>query len=176
MAASAVVPSPSTIATDRLGFFRWGRIAGKVLVTTDGGDWVFLSEREFAELLAGEIREGHSRFAQLQAGGFLRDGLDLEALAPRLARAVHPGVPGPALHVGAVARRAGGGDTALAADAGMDLDSKTADRIVEVALETTSPSVSFELQGHGGEPLLNADGVRQLVEFARATNKRAAGK
>src|SRR5262249_26964824 len=176
MAGSGVVPSPSTIATDRLGFLRWGRIAGKVLVTTDGGDWVFLSEREFADLLAGEIREGHSRFAQLQAGGFLRDGLDLDALATRLARRVRHVAHGPALHVVTMTRRADGGDTALAADARMELDPKTADRIVEVALATTSPSVSFELQGHGGEPLLNADGVRQLVEFARATNKRAAGK
>jgi sulfatase maturation enzyme AslB (radical SAM superfamily) len=58
----------------------------------------------------------------------------------------------------------------------MDLDRKTAERIVEVALQSTSPSVWFELQGHAGEPLLNADGVRHLVEFARATNKRAAGK
>jgi hypothetical protein len=63
---------PSTIAADQLGFFRWGRVAEKVLITTDGGDWVFLSEPEFAQLLAGEILEGHPRFAELQAGGFLR--------------------------------------------------------------------------------------------------------
>ena len=58
-------PSPSTIAVDRLGFFRWGRVAGKVLITTDGGDWAFLSEPEFAALLAGDIREGHPRWAEL---------------------------------------------------------------------------------------------------------------
>ena len=58
----------------------------------------------------------------------------------------------------------------------MDLDRETAERIVEVALQSRSPSVSFALQAHGGEPLLNADGIRHLVEFARATNARAAGK
>ena len=177
MAAGAVVPSPPTLAADQLGFFRWGRIAGKVLVTTDGGDWVFLSEPEFAELLAGEIRDGHPRFAQLQTGGFLREGLDLDALATRLARRIQHVARGPELHVVTMTRRGDGRDAPSAApDARTDLDRETAEKIVEVALQSTSPSVSFQLQGHAGEPLLNVDGVRHLVEFARATNKRAAGK
>src|SRR6185436_20708055 len=95
------------LAADRLGFFRWGRIAGKVLVTTDGGDWVFLSEPEFAQLLAGEITEGHPRFAQLQTGGFLRDGLDLDALATRIARRVGHVARGPERHVVTMTRRGG---------------------------------------------------------------------
>jgi uncharacterized protein len=176
MAAGAVMPSPPTVAADRLGFFRWGRIAGKVLATTDGGDWVFLSEPEFAELLAGEIKQGHPRFAELQAAGFLLEGLDLDALASRLAPRIRHVTRGPELHVVTMTRSAGGRDARSAApEARVDLDQKTAERIVEVALQTTSPSVSFELQGDG-EPLLNVDGVRHLVEFARATNKRAAGK
>lgn len=178
MTASLVAPLPSSIAADRLGFFRWGRVAGNVLVTTDGGDWVFLSEPEFAQLLAGEITEGHPRFAQLRAGGFLRDGLDLDALATRLARRVGHIARGPELHVVTMTRRSDGGHGAPSAapDARTDLDRRTAERIVDVALQSTSPSVSFELQGHAGEPLLNVDGVRHLVEFARATNERAAGK
>jgi His-Xaa-Ser system radical SAM maturase HxsB len=177
VSAGAVLPSPPTIAAEQLGFFRWGRIAGKVLVTTDGGDWVFLSEPEFAQLLAGEITEGHPRFAQLQTGGFLREGLDLDALASRLGRRVGHVARGPEVHVVTMTRRVDGRDAPSAApDARMDLDRSTAERIVEVALQSTSPSVSFELRGHAGEPLLNVDGVRHLVEFARATNERAAGK
>src|SRR6185295_14391584 len=99
MPVDGMRPDPSTIAADRLGFFRWGRVAGKVLITTDGGDWVFLDEPEFAALLAGEIGEGHARFAQLQAGGFLREGLDLDALATRLARRVRHVARGPELAV-----------------------------------------------------------------------------
>jgi len=175
--AGSAAPSPSTIATDQLGFFRWGRVAERVLITTDGGDWVFLSEPEFAQLLAGEIMKGHPRFAELQAGGFLRDGLDLDALASRFARRVRHVANGPERHVVTVTRRADGHDTPSAArDARMDLDRKTAERIVEVALQTTSPTVSFELQGHAGEPLINVGGVRHLVEFAQAANKRAVGK
>src|SRR6185369_11596378 len=62
------------------------------------------------------------------------------------------------------------------AGARVDVDRETAERIVEVALQSRSPSVAFELQAHNGEPLVHVDGVRHLVEFARATNARAAGK
>jgi uncharacterized protein len=173
VSAGSAVPSPPTVAADRLGFFRWGRIADAVLITTDGGDWAFLSEPEFAQLLAGEITEGHPRFGQLQTGGFLRDGLDLDALASRVALRVGHVARGPELHVVTMTGR----DAASTApDARTDLGRETAERIVEVALQSTSPSISFELQGHAGEPLVNVDGVRHLVEFAQATNKHAAGK
>lgn len=177
MSIGGVAPTPSAIAADQLGFFRWGRVAEKILITADGGDWMFLSDPEFAQLLAGEITAGHPRFAELQAGGFLREGLDLDALASRLGRRVRHVANGPARHVVTVTRRADGRDAPESAgDARMDLDRETAERIVEVALQTTSPTVSFELQAHAREPLINVAGVRHLVEFARATNERAAGK
>ena len=177
MPAGGITPSPSTVATDQLGFFRWGRIAGKVLLTTDGGDWAFLTEPEFAQLLAGEVTEGHPRFAELQRGGFLRAGLDVDALARRLARRVGHVARGPELHVVTMSRRAAGQVASSAAPtACTDLDRGTAERIVELALQSRSPSVSFELQAHAGEPLVDADGVRHLVEFAQTTNARAAGK
>ena len=174
MSAGPGVPVPSTVRPDQLGFFRWGRVAGKVLVTTDGGDWSFLTDAEFAALLAGEVAAGHPRFAQLQSQGVLREGVDLDALATRLARRLRHVTHGPDRHVITVTRRAADRD---AADEGrMDLGRPTAERIVELALQSTSPSLAFELQGEAGEPLFNVDGVRHLVEFARATNQRAAGK
>lgn len=166
---------PSSVAVERLGFFRWGRVAGKVLVTTDGGDWALLGEAELAELLAGEITAGHPRFAALQAGGFLHDGLDLDALASRLARRVGHVARGPERHVVTMTTR-GAAPGGAAPDAVVDIGRDTTERIVDVALQTTSPSVFFELEADGGEPLLNADGVRHLVEYARTTNERAAGK
>src|SRR6185369_17350014 len=115
MTAGAERSLPSTIAVDQLGFFRWGRIAGKILITTDAGDWAFMTEPEFAQLLAGEITEGHPRFAELQRGGFLRAGLDLDALASRLARRVGHVGRGPELHVVTMSRHSAGLDSAAAA-------------------------------------------------------------
>jgi sulfatase maturation enzyme AslB (radical SAM superfamily) len=175
MPAAGGVPSPPTVATDALAFFRFGRIAGKVVITTDAGDWAFLSEPEFAQLLAGEIADGHPRFAALQSGGFLRQGLDLDALAQRLARRVGHVARGPERHVVTMTRRSTG-PTSAAPGARLDLDRATAERIVEVALQSNSPSVTFEFQALAGEPLLNLDGIRHFVAFARTTNERAAGK
>ncbi len=171
MTASGPAPSTATLATEQLGFFRFGRVAGKILVTTDGGDWAFLTEAELAQLLAGEITEGHPRFTELQSGGFLRAGLDLDALAKRLAPRIGHIARGPELHVVTMCRAA-----SATPGARVDLGRETAERIVEVALQSSSPSVAFELQAEAGEPLRNADGVRHLVEFARTTNERAAGK
>jgi len=161
-----VAPSLATAAVDQLGFFRWGRVAGRVLITTDAGDWAFLSDAEFAALLAGEIREGHPRWAALRAAGFLRDGLDLDALASRLAPRLRHVARGPERHVVTITGR----------DGEPALDRGTAAQIVDVALQSSSPTLSFELHGQAGEPLVDVERVRHFVEHARATNQRAAGK
>ncbi len=178
MTASFAAPLPPSIAFERLGFFRWGRIADKILVTTDGGDWAFLSEPEFVALLGGEITDGHPRFAELRAGGFLRDGFDLDALASRLARRVGHVARGPDHHIVTITRRREHDAATPSASPAVrvDLERATAERIVDTALQSASPSVSFDLQARGGEPLLDLDGVRHFVEFARTTNERAAGK
>ncbi|MCC6848746.1 MAG: hypothetical protein IT294_09610 [Deltaproteobacteria bacterium] len=153
---------------DHLGFFRFGRVAGKVLITTDGGAWAFLSEPELAQLLAGDVAAGHPRFAELQRGGFLRAGLDLDALAKKLARRIGHVARGPERHVVTISRRTGGKDVGL--------DRGTAERIVDVAFQSRSPSVSFEIRADGGEPLLDIEAVRHLVDFARGSSARTAGK
>lgn len=174
MTAAETTPAPPTVAVDQLGYFRFGRVAGKVLLTTDAGDWAFLTEPEFAQLLAGEVTESHPRFAELQKNGFLRANLDLDALAARFAPRVAHVARGPERHVVTMSRR--GAAHAARPDAGADLDRATAERIVDVALQSRSPAASFELHARAGEPLVNIDVVRHLVEYARTTNARAAGK
>ena len=44
MEQRSITVSPPHLAAERLGFFRWGRIAGKVLVTNDAGEWAFLTD------------------------------------------------------------------------------------------------------------------------------------
>jgi His-Xaa-Ser system radical SAM maturase HxsB len=168
-----------TLAADDLGFFRWGRIAGKVLLTNDAGEWAFLSEQEFDDLLAGRIGEGHARFDEFQRKGFVRDGWDLDAFATRVAQRNRHVRRGPHLHVLCLTQRAAnsaGGPSAAAGQGGDDMSRETGEQIVELALQTMSLTVTFEFRAVGGEPLLNLDVLRQVVEFARARNRQAAGK
>lgn len=166
------------LAADSLGFFRWGRIGGRVLVTNDAGDWTFLGEAEFDDLLGGRIAEAHPRFEELQRKGFLRDGLDLDALAARLAQRSRHVRRGPHLHVVTLTLRSGrsAANGQIDEGAAADMSAETAERIVDLALQGGSPAMTFELQGQGGEPLLNFAVLRHLVEYAQERNRRSDGK
>lgn len=156
------------ITPDSLGFFRWGIVADKVLITNDAGDWIFLDQGELDELLAGRVTPEHARFAEYQQKGLLRDGLDLDAFSARMARRNRHIRRGPHLHVVNLIGTAAGANTAMSA--------ATATKIVDFALKGTSPALTFELQAVGGEPLRNFATLRQLVETAEERNKRDTGK
>lgn len=158
---------------DHLGFFRWGRVGGKVLVTNDAADWAFLTEAEFSDLLAGRVADGHPRFEDLQRKGFLRDGLDLDGLAARVAERNRHVRRGLHVHVVTLTQQS---DPAAPEGRSGDLSRETAERIVALALQSASPAVTFELQGHTGEPLRNFDVLRHLVEVAQTHNARTTGK
>ena len=170
-ARSLTVPALE-LAADDLGFFRFGRVAGRVLVTNDAGDWAFLSEAEFADLLAGRVGDGHPRFAELQRKGMLRDGLDVDALAARVAQRNRHVRRGAYVHVVTLTRRGPGAP----ADDALDMSAETAELVAEFALQSMSPALTIELQAQGGEPLLNADALRRFVEVAQLRNKRSTGK
>lgn len=178
MAACTLTLPAMPLAEEGLGFFRWGRVAGRILVTTDAGDWAFLDDAEFADLLAGRITAEHARFAELQAKGVLRDGLDLDALAARMAQRSRHLRRTAFLHVVTLTlRRAPGGGNGGGADAAaLDMSRETAEAVVDCALQSTSPALRFDLQGEGGEALLNFDVLCHLVETARTRNKRSTGK
>ena len=163
------VPLPEReIAADTLGFFRWGDVAGGVLVTNDAGDWAFLSQDEFDDLLAGRVAAEHPRFEEFQKKGLVREGLDLDALAARLAQRNRHIRRGPHLHVVHLI------GSATDSDRPMTLETATA--IVDFALKGTSPSITFEIQARGGEPLENLATLQHLIEAARERNKRDTGK
>jgi hypothetical protein len=168
--------TPIEIAADSLGFFRWGRAAGGVLVSNDAGDWALLSEGEFADVLAGRVVEGHPRFADLQRKGIVRDGLDVDALTARVAQRNRHMRRGPYVHVVTVTRRGPTASANGAEAAGADMSAETAERVVEFALQSTSPALTFEIQGEHGEPLHNFEAISHLVETAQTRCKRTVGK
>ncbi len=177
MEQRSITVSPPHLAAERLGFFRWGRIAGKVLVTNDAGEWAFLTDTEFKDLLAGAISDGHSRFEELQHKGFLRDGMDLDALSARVARRNHHVRRGPHLHIAVLTLRCNMTcaycqvSRETTDKTGVDMTPETAEKVVDLALQSSSPAITFEFQG--GEPLLNFDVLRHMVEVGRSRGERA---
>ncbi|HYD50922.1 MAG TPA: hypothetical protein VEB21_21375 [Terriglobales bacterium] len=164
MEQRSVAASPIELADEQLAFFRWGRAGGKVAITNDAGDWALLSEAELADLLAGRISDSQPRFAELQRKGFLRDGLDVDGLVQRIARRNRHISRGPHLHVLTLDGPSG------------PMAHEVLERIVDLALESASQSLTFDLQASTGEPLRQWDLVRAAVETARSRNQQSAGK
>ena len=87
------------VAAEKLGFFRYGRIGERVLLTNDAGEWHALSDEDFRAFLAGTVDADHPQYAGLQEKGFLRSDLDVEHLAEKVRTKKKFLGLGPHLHV-----------------------------------------------------------------------------
>ena len=151
-------------------FFRFREVAGRVVVTNYEGNFLILQPDEFARFARGDLESGSELHTRLRDGNFLRDEYDVpkavEAYRARR-RFVHYG---PNLHLMVVTLRCN--ETCAYCHASRaDLDAvhtdmtrETAERIVDIALRTTSPTLTIEFQG--GEPLVNFPVVQHTIEYA----------
>lgn len=165
--------------TEKLGFFRWGSIAGRMLLTTDAGDWLFLEPDEFNDLLEGRIHPEHPKHDQLRSAGILREGLNLDSFSGQMARRLQHVGRGPHLHILVLTLRCNQtcsychASRRPAVQEGVDMSVETAEKVVDMALQSTSPALTFEFQG--GEPLLNFAVLQHVVEYAK-NRSREVGK
>lgn len=162
MERNSVTITTPEVAADELSFLRWGRIGDGILITNDAGDWAVLSEAEFNDLVEGRVVDGHACFRDLQGKGFLRDGLDLDALAARIARRHRHVRRGPHVHVVNLISRTGGSGTPI------KMNRETAEQVVALAMQSGSPTLQFEIQADGGEPLQNYETLCLFVDYAKA--------
>jgi uncharacterized protein len=159
--------------------FRYREVGGDVLLTNMLGDWVFVTKDEFSAMAKGEVSPGSALYDKLAAKNFVRDKVDVAKAAERFAYKKRFLSYGPNLHVMVVTLRCNESCVYChAARADMDqvhtdMSKETAEKAVELALQTTSPGVTIEFQG--GEPLVNFPVVKHIIEYALAKN-RAYGK
>ena len=163
----------------RLVPLRSRRIGDDVLLTSHFGDWVFVSQDEFRDLLAGKLDEGSELERRLAERNFLSDSVDTAKLAQRAREKKRFLNFGPNLHVVVVTLRCN--ETCVychASRAGMDevqtdMSKETAEKTVDLILRSTSPRLTIEFQG--GEPLVNFPVIQHIIEYALEKN-RAYGK
>ena len=159
-------------------FFRFRRIgADKTLITNLEGRWLVLSDEEFGRYATGAVEEGSELHRKLADHNFLRATYD-EAKAREMiaARKRFLGY-GPNLHVFVVTLRCN--ETCVychASRADMDavdtdMSKETAEKAVDLVFQTTSPGVTIEFQG--GEPLVNFEVVKHIIEYAKQKNETA---
>jgi His-Xaa-Ser system radical SAM maturase HxsB len=163
------------VAPEHLGPFRWGRVAGGILLTNDAGEWQHLAEPDFRALLQGQLGAEHPKWPELQAKGFLRSDLDLEELARKIRRKRRYLGAGPHLAVVITTLRCNQSCQYCHASrtdmdrTDTDMSLETARMVVDHAMRTPSPYLCFEYQG--GEPTVNFDVIKFCVEYSRERNK-----
>ena len=163
------------LATDKVAHFRFGDVAGKKLVTNDAGHWHMLQANDFAKLLAGEIDPAHPQFRALSEKGFLRDGFDVDRFGAEMGRKKKFVGQGPHLHIVITTLRCN--QTCKYCHASRtnmdrvdtDMSLETAKQVVDHAMQSPSPYINFEFQG--GEPTVNMEALKFIVEYSREKNK-----
>jgi His-Xaa-Ser system radical SAM maturase HxsB len=161
---------------DKLGPFRFGRIDGQVLLTSDVGEYHWLTEEDFAHFLAGRLDAEHPEFAGLQEKGFVRVQMDLDAMSRKLARKRAFLGMGPHLHVMITTLRCNQSCSYCHASrtdmdrVDTDMSLATAKQAVDFAMKSPNPYLNFEFQG--GEPTVNFDVIQFVVEYSREKNRQ----
>jgi len=160
---------------ETLGYFRWGRVGGKGLLTNDAGEWLLLDEPDLQALLAGKLGAEHPRYEELRARGMLREDLDAEALALKVRRKRRYLGAGPHLAVVITTLRCNQSCAYCHASrtdmsrTETDMSLATARKVVDHALRSPSPYLCFEYQG--GEPTVNMDVIKFCVDYSREKNR-----
>lgn len=155
--------------------YRAGKFGDKYFVTTDHGSYCVLSEKEFKRLKQNKIE------------GKLKDKLEEKEIilnetnlgeAIRLIRNRNNFLfSGTSLHIIVVTLRCNmkciycHASSKAVDKKEFDMDKETAKKTVDFIFQTPSKSITIEFQG--GEPLLNWEVVKYVIEYAQEKNKIA---
>lgn len=160
-------------------FIRFRQLGEKVVVTNLEGGWIVLDSHELDAFRRGDLQPGDELHARLSAGNFLRETHDHDRAVDGVRRRTSFLGAGPNLHIFVLTLRCNQtcvychASRAPMSASHTDMSLETAERAVDMALSTTSPSVTIEFQG--GEPLVAFDTLTHVVDYATERN-RALGK
>lgn len=171
---------PALAELDRRGpaFFRFREVGEHVVVTNLEGDWLVLRPDEFRAFATGRVDPASDLHARLSAHNFLQSEYDVARAVERMRLRKSFLHHGPNLHLFVVTLRCN--ETCVYCHASRadldrvdtDMSRETAEKCVDLVLQSTSPSVTIEFQG--GEPLVNFPVVQHVVEYAREKNRARA--
>jgi len=164
-----------------LNQFYFDKLGDGYLLTNDFGSYAFLSLEDFRSLLEGKLDEKADLYQDLRKKGFIRR--DLSEYGPLVAqyqKCKGSLFSGPGLHIVVVTERCNQNCIYCQAsakgmkDSSLDMDKETAQKTVDRILEATSPVITIEFQG--GEPLVNWEVVKFIVEYAKKEAKKIGKK
>lgn len=165
----------------RLLPFRFERKGEDVLMVNDVGKYHFIAGQVFDRFCTYEFESSASEYLDLESGGFSyreHPAQVIEWLATRYRTKKRHLFDFTALHMFVVTQRCNQRcaychASSVVGEKGSDLDMsiETARRSVEMTFSSPSRYLKIELQG--GEPLLNFEVVKEIIEYSRQINVEA---
>ncbi len=162
---------------NNLGYFRFKKTGNEYLLTNDAGDFLFLKEKDFNSFLDDNLDKDKEPYLSLKEKNFVKDEMDLASCIDKYRSKNKFLFGGPSLHIIVVTQRCNHCCVYCHASAqsmdkeGLDMDKETAKQVVDKIFQTTSHFVAIEFQG--GEPLVNWDIIKFIIEYAKKKNKQA---
>ncbi|MEI8348843.1 MAG: His-Xaa-Ser system radical SAM maturase HxsB [Candidatus Omnitrophota bacterium] len=141
------------------------------LVSNVLGGWDFLNEEEFRAFNSFNLDRDSSLFTRLHERGLVADERNIESLIEGYRTLNAHLFSDTSLHIAVVTTRCNLQCTYCQSKSPQrkDMDIEVAARVLKYLFEVRTTAVTLELQG--GEPLLNWETVKFLVEHARKFNK-----
>ncbi|HOX44653.1 MAG TPA: His-Xaa-Ser system radical SAM maturase HxsB [Myxococcota bacterium] len=153
---------------------------GRAVVVTDlAGRFAILSREEFGDFVAGTLPDDHPAAARVRNAGLVRSAEGETDTVAALRRRSEHLMRGPGLHILILTLRCNQACVYCHASRkgegaeGVDMSQQTAARVLDVVFASPSPDLTLEFQG--GEPTLNFEVLRFVVEEA-SRRASASGK
>lgn len=156
----------------KLNYFNFRPFKDKILLTNDFGDYLFVQPSEFQSIVANHLDPNSELARKLLAKRMAYEESDLAYSAENRfdlreikgflssATSLHIFVVTTSCNVKCIYCQANNGSTC----SHLTMDEVTAERAVDIALQSPTKFLSFEFQG--GEPLLNFNVIKHIVEYA----------
>jgi His-Xaa-Ser system radical SAM maturase HxsB len=158
-----------------LNNYRKKKIGNEFLITTDQGSWTFLNESDFKVLNDENFKENQSLFNLLEEKGIIITEKNREKIVNSLRKRCNFLFGGTSLHIVIPTLRCNQKCVYCHASSkglwekGYDMDEETAKKTVDFIFQSPSKFITIEFQG--GEPLLNFDIIKFIIEYAEKLNE-----
>lgn len=155
----------------KLNYFNFKNFKEQMLLTNDFGRYLFVSKENFQDILSLKIEKKSDIYRNLIDAKMIYDESDLEysSMNKYLLREIKGHVNmATSLHIFVVTTRCNMGCVYCQANNGSEMphlvmDKEMAEKAVDIALQSPEQSLCFEFQG--GEPLINFDIIKHIVEY-----------
>ena len=158
-------------------YFNFKKINNDYLITNDFGEYAFLNAKDFRSLIEENEFESEETKKQLEESLFIYDGSIeefVEKARGRMGRSKSYLYQATQLHIFVVTTACNLNCIYCQAQKGDDvphgmMDKETAKKAVDIALSSPVSTLDFEFQG--GEPLMNFDIIKYIVEYSQEVNE-----